>query len=367
MIEIPDSPDEPREPVSKPQRKKRTERPAPGQKTKPPVQASLFNAPKEPKKAKKPQDPVQAPSTHVAIADISLDTTEMKYDEPTLANLKKYFKARDFQLKKEKITGKELTNEFLLGIMAKGDYWCLGRMLFIVKKCLPREIAEIYLNSIEFKLSLDRNQLLLKRIKLPARELSPDAIRSPTGGLAAERKGYGIDDMTEFYRVLKDQKMLIQTLEDFKLLILPVFYLLHGEAYDSDDSSTMTSYFAKVTKSQINIQCLKCNENTWSLNFTFEFLYHNTDEQGQPIDITVNTRGSPCHQLHYLGTHPCLGAKSTINQKQKATNKASDTKSAKSDEFNVIKHLQTYKPKKPKVTGEKQAHQDDTLLITNIL
>lgn len=65
----------------------------------------------------------------------------------------------------------------------------------------------------------------------------------------------------------------------------------------------MTSYFAKVTKSQINVCCLKCQKNEWNLTFTCEFLYHNTDEEGQPIDITVNTRGSPCHQLHYMGTH----------------------------------------------------------------
>ena len=72
--------------------------------------------------------------------------------------------------------------------------------------------------------------------------------------------------------------MLIRTLEDFKLLILPMFYLLHGEAYDSSDPKTLTSYFAKFTKSQLNIQCLKCKENVWPLNFTFEFLYHNIDE-----------------------------------------------------------------------------------------
>lgn len=70
----------------------------------------------------------------------------------------------------------------------------------------------------------------------------------------------------------------------------------------------MTSYFAKVTKSQVNIGCLKCQRNTFHLTCTFEFLYHNTDGENQPIDITVNTRGSPCHQLHYQGTHPCLAS-----------------------------------------------------------
>jgi hypothetical protein len=146
------------------------------------------------------------------------------------------------------VAKKGLTNEFLQGIMANGDYWCLGKMLFIVKKCLSKQTAEIYLNSIEFQLSLEKRQLILKRVKFPARELQPDSIRPATGGLAGERQGYGIDEMIDFYRLLKDQQMLIQTLDDFKLLILPLFYLLHGEAYDSADPSTMTSYFAKVTK-----------------------------------------------------------------------------------------------------------------------
>ena len=164
--------------------------------------------------------------------------------------------------------------------MTKGDYWCLGKLLFIVKKCLPRSLAEIYLNSIEFKLSLERKQLTLKRVKFPARQIPAGSTRHAISGLACERQGYGIDEQVELYRILKDQHMLIQTLDDFKLLILPLFYLLHGEAYDSDDPSTMSSYYAKVTKSQLNVCCLKCSKNEWNLNFTYEFLYHNTDAEG---------------------------------------------------------------------------------------
>lgn len=151
--------------------------------------------------------------------------------------------------------------------------------------------------------------------------------------------------MIEFYRVLKDQHMLIRTVEDFKLLILPLFYLFHGEAYDSSDPSTMASYYAKVTKNQINIQCLKCNQNDWSLNFTFEFLYHNTDEENQPIDITVNTRGSACHQLHYLATHQYLGNTTQVAERNQVQQKEKKEKA----------------PKPPKeVKAQKKASADDS-------
>lgn len=92
-------------------------------------------------------------------------------------------------------------------------------------------------------------------------------------------------------------------------MILPIFYLLHGEAYDSDDPSTMNSYSALVSKSQVNIHCLKCRAlqcNTACL----EFLYHNTNRAKrahEPIDITVNTRGAPFNSLHYLTTHSYFG------------------------------------------------------------
>jgi len=135
------------------------------------------------------------------------------------------------------------------GIVNKGEYWCLGKVLYILKKFLPKELSEIYLNSIKYKLNLKKQLLILDSIKFPARALKPDSIKHSVKGPAADRLGYQITEMTELYHTLKNQHMLIRNLADFKLLILPLFYLVHGEAYDSEDPLSMSSYFAQVTKS----------------------------------------------------------------------------------------------------------------------
>lgn len=129
------------------------------------------------------------------------------------------------------------------------------------------------MNSIKYKLNLKKQLLILESIKFPARELNPDSIKHSTKGPAADRLGYQITEMTEFYHILKNQHMLIRNLADFKLLVLPLFYLIHGEAYDSEDPLSMSSYFASQTKSQINIQCLKCKQNKFN-TLSLEFLFH---------------------------------------------------------------------------------------------
>jgi len=90
--------------------------------------------------------------------------------------------------------------------------------------------------------------------------------------------------------------MLIRNQEEFNLLILPIFYLLHGEAYNSQDPKTMVSYISKTTSSQLNVHCLKCKDKP---TLSLEFKYWSDGVS----NITVNNRGSPCHGLHYLDLH----------------------------------------------------------------
>lgn len=70
------------------------------------------------------------------------------------------------------------------------EYWCLGKVLYIIKKFLPKELSEIYLNSIKYKLNLSKKLLILESIKFPARTLNPDSIKHATKGPAADRLGY---------------------------------------------------------------------------------------------------------------------------------------------------------------------------------
>ena len=42
------------------------------------------------------------------------------------------------------------------------------------------------------------------------------------------------------------------------------------------------------------------------MTLSLEFAYHSTGAEKQPLDITIGTRGSPCHGLHYLQTHGYL-------------------------------------------------------------
>ena len=47
------------------------------------------------------------------------------------------------------------------------------------------------------------------------------------------RLGYGINRIYTFYRAFRDSGRLIKDMDDFKVMILPMFYFLHGEEYDS--------------------------------------------------------------------------------------------------------------------------------------
>ena len=118
--------------------------------------------------------------------------------------------------------------------------------MFVLKN-FSRSLVQIYLQSIEYKLDLAKNQLDLIRVIFPARNLKERKIYHSTNGPAAKRNGYGIAEMTLFYHMLKNESLLIRDLKDFNLLILPIFYLIHGEAYDSQDPETMTSYHAVIT------------------------------------------------------------------------------------------------------------------------
>lgn len=69
---------------------------------------------------------------------LPVSSNDDTYDEPTLENLIKYFKSQNFKAKEEKLSAKTCTEEFLKGIVKKGEYWCLGKVLYVVKKFLPK-------------------------------------------------------------------------------------------------------------------------------------------------------------------------------------------------------------------------------------
>jgi hypothetical protein len=94
---------------------------------------------------------------------------------------------------------------------------------------------------------------------------------------------------------------VIRDLKDFNNLILPVFYFIHGEEFDS--SKEGSSYLILQTKKQINIQCKKCRSLGNTFNAEFEFLA----EDDGPKDIVVHKRGAIFHSLHYEPVHRVYG------------------------------------------------------------
>ena len=64
--------------------------------------------------------------------------------------------------------------------------------MFVMKNFFDTEIVKIYLGAIQYKLSLERNQLDLVSIKFPARDLKETQIKYSMKGQAATRKGYSV-------------------------------------------------------------------------------------------------------------------------------------------------------------------------------
>ena len=50
-------------------------------------------------------------------------------------------------------------------------------------------------------------------------------------------------------------------------MILPLFYLFHGEAYDSEKENE--SYYSVLTENLLSVQCKKCKYGANSKNITF--------------------------------------------------------------------------------------------------
>ena len=82
-----------------------------------------------------------------------------------------------------------------------------------------------------YKNSISKNE---RSIKFAARKLAPEQVFKAQHNLAIERKGYKIENVKMFYNELKRQDFVCRTLEEFRLMVLPMFYFLHGEAYDSN-------------------------------------------------------------------------------------------------------------------------------------
>lgn len=53
------------------------------------------------------------------------------------------------------------------------------------------------------------------------------------------------------YQVLKSENIVIKDMNDFKKMILPLFYLMHGEKYEQGDVTTY-DYFIKE---MISVRC----------------------------------------------------------------------------------------------------------------
>lgn len=80
---------------------------------------------------------------------------------------------------------------------------------------------------------------------------------------------------------------------------MPIFYLIHGEAFDS--TLPFNSYDFKVQKHKINLYCQKCvNKNYLTLHVEF---YHKGSIQA-PIMIGFKRNTQIFHQLHYEDRHP---------------------------------------------------------------
>ena len=92
------------------------------------------------------------------------------HDQSTYVNLAKYFKNASFEMGDVQIKNSELTPKFLEKIVKNGDYWNLGKLLFVLKN-FSHSLVKIYLESIEYKLDLDTNQLDLVRVAFPKRNL----------------------------------------------------------------------------------------------------------------------------------------------------------------------------------------------------
>ena len=98
---------------------------------------------------------------------------------------------------------------------------------------------------------------------------------------------------------------MLKDLEHFKLFILPIFYLIHGEAYDSTDPASIRSYDIQITHKQVNIFCKKC-KSAGHCSLIMEWLPLKSDTKN-PRDITSHHRGAIFHGLHYEDQHPIFG------------------------------------------------------------
>lgn len=82
---------------------------------------------------------------------------------------------------------------------------------------------------------MNKDNKTLKCVKLNKRNLNIHDLKLPSSKLASQRQGYSVILMTEFYKFLNHNSMLLKNERDFKLFILPVFYLIHGEQFNSDE------------------------------------------------------------------------------------------------------------------------------------
>ena len=66
-------------------------------------------------------------------------------------------------------------------------------------------------------------------VKLPKRYLKDSSIEIEDKWF----KTYTIPNIDKFYKILQNDDVIIRNMEDLTVFILPIFYLLHGDPYDS--------------------------------------------------------------------------------------------------------------------------------------
>ena len=118
--------------------------------------------------------------------------------------------------------------------------------------------------------------------------------------------------------------MIVKDLNDFNLLIMPVFYLIHGEKYDTMNLND--SYRMKMTKQHyLSITCSKCDllrrvetqiagstAQDRQITFRFEFIFSSKNDVksgdfSDAYDIRLAKRGQIFHALHYEDYHSVQG------------------------------------------------------------
>jgi hypothetical protein len=118
------------------------------------------------------------------------------------------------------------------------EYLNLPMWLKILVKTLNPSLFSLYQKSI----IASKDGLSLTQVGFKQHRIIKESIKPPKIESIAKRKGYLIVFIEKVYEALRQDQVVIKDLSDFRLYVLPIYYLLHGEEYSSKNPSTMLSY-----------------------------------------------------------------------------------------------------------------------------